>query len=237
MLLTELIDHLRTGELSQLYMGVDGGEVEFTDEHLTRLIGQINLALTALHSRFLLREGKLKLERVPGLSTYVLNSRYAQANNRSRESVRYIMDTANPFLDDILKIERVYDQDGREVGLNDDGDPDGVSTPTHTSLYVPMHLETETLTVVYRANHPTIVKNAGFFRPEAVEVDLPMSHVEPLLLYIASRMLNPLSTQNEFHEGNNYAAKYEAACQRIENLNYRIDKVSTVDRITRNGWV
>lgn len=237
MLLTELFDHLTTGELSQLYVGADGGTQPITGEQQSRLIGHINLALTALHSRFLLREGKLTIQRQPGQSTYVLHSRYAVSNKRSREQVRHILDEGNPFQDDILKVERVYTEDGQELSLNDDGDINGASTPTFNTLYVPLQVPGDRLTVVYRANHPAIVEGIGMFRPEAIEVDLPMSHVEPLLLYIASRMLNPLSTENEFHEGNNYAAKYEAACRQIENLNYRIDKVSTVDRLSRNGWV
>ena len=61
-------------------------------------------------------------------------------------------------------------------------------------------------------------------------------YLEALLMFVASRIMNPVGMSAEFHDGNNYAAKYEMACKKLEDQNVRLDKVTNNDRITRNGW-
>lgn len=248
MKLKEIFDQLTYGELSQLSIG--GGEAgEIAPKNYDRMLAHINLGLTALYKRFPLKEGRLTLALQQGRLTYPINSKYAVSSRTSREPVRYIEDTTTePFKDDIHKIERVYGTSGIEFGLNDIEDPFSMHTPTAAVLRVPAsivtpptelddQLKTTTLTVVYRANHALIVGDGEDLDPESVEIELPYSHLEPLLYFVAARVHTPTGMTNEANMGNTYAAKYEQACQEIETRNLRVDQGSQPDRLTRNGWV
>lgn len=248
MKLSEIFTQLTAGELSQLSIG-GSADGKIAETSYPKIIPHVNLALTALYKRFPLKEGVLTINLQPGRTTYPLSIAYAVANRRSRETVRYIKDSATePFIEDVLKIERVYADSGKEMGLNDESDPYACFTPTATTLRVPAsvvlrasslpdELKTNNLRVVYRANHPLIVMGLAGFDPERVDVELPYSHLEPLLYYIASRVHNPTGMTNEFHAGNNYQAKYENSCLELEMKNLRIDQGSQNTRLERAGWV
>lgn len=240
MTLEEIFDQLTYGELSQLFIG--GAETQgITVDNRRQVLNHINLGLTELHKRFLLREGRVVITRDPSLQSYPLDRRYAKSNLMGMEPIQFIEDSESvPFENDVLRIERVYDDKGQELSLNDEGDPDGVLTTSMGTLWVPAHLETPRLRVDYRANHPIIDRDQGAFDPESVEVALPYSHLEPLLLFVASRVHNPFGAggvEGGMHEGNNYAAKFEQACKRLENLNYRLDRTHQTTKFEARGFV
>lgn len=243
MKLQDIFEQLSGGEFSQLSIGgQDAGVINANN--YAKVLGHVNLGLTALYRRFTLKEGRLILQMQEGQTKYKLMSPYAVNAVGSSVPVRYIIDTVDdPFQDDIIKIERVLDELGEELGLNDASDPLSVFTPSALTLQLPTdpaedkHLEVQALTVVYRANHPKLVVGAGEFTPAAVEVQLPDTHMEPLLYYVASRVNNPVGMSNEFHAGNSYYAKYEAACQELEGKGLQVNHASVSDRLARNGWV
>lgn len=248
MKLQEVFDQLTHGELSQLSIGGNEAGV-IAPANYNRLVPHVNLGLTALYKRFPLKEGRLILELQSGRTTYPIHSNYAVSSRTSRESVRYIKDsTAAPFKDDIHKIERVYTDKGFEFGLNDEADVYGMFTPSATVLRVPAdvaaqviglpdELKSPRVELVYRANHPLIIADGADLEPDVIELELPYSHLEPLLFYIASRVHTPTGMTNETNMGNTYFAKYEASCQQLEQVNLRVDQGGQADRISRNGWV
>lgn len=248
MKLQEVFDQLTSGELSQLALGgAEAGRIQEADYQ--KLAAHINLALTAIYKRFYLKEGRIDLSMVEGRAIYPIHNKYAQSNTESNEVVKYLMDTApNAFLNDILKIESVQTDSGFEIPLNDVTEPLSIATTSPTTLRIPTALvnqgidlpdvyKTSKLTVVYRANHPVLVYDELSFDPETIELELPESHLEPLLLYIASRCTTPSGMVNEFNAGNNYASKYELACQELEKFNFQIDHSTSNHRLIRNGWV
>lgn len=241
MLLSDLFNQLTYGELSQIKLG--GAMANgITKDNQLQVLSHVNSGLTELHGRFLLKEGTLKVALNPAIDTYVLSKRFAQGNRESREPVKYILDsTALPFQDTVLKIERVYDEQGRELAVNTGGeryDPlsQVLRTPTLNTIVVPKALIATQLTVVYRANHARIVKEDNSFDPTEVEIDLAPQYEQPLLLYIASRVFNPIGLNQEFHDGNNYWAKFEAACALIDNKGLELDQAEDTDRLSRGGW-
>ena len=246
MKLAEIYTQLTHGELSQIALGgAEAGQIN--ENNYDKILSHVNLGLSALFKRFPLKQGRLVLALQPGRYTYPLKSQYAASNVASTEPVKYILDSGDPFLEDILKIEGIFTDTRYELGLNDEANPYAVMTPSASVLRIPAWIVTQgadlpeeykttNLEVVYRANHPLITSDASF-DPENFEVELPYSHLEPLLLYVASRINNPMGMTNEFHAGNSYAAKYEQACQALETTNLRVDQGSQPDRITRNGWV
>ena len=248
MKLQYVLDQLAVGEFSQLSIGGLGQGV-VAEGNWDKIIPHINLGLTALYNRFNLKENRITLLLQQGVNTYPITSAYAEHNRKSREPVRYLKDSeAYPFEDDIQKIERVLTDAGYELGLNDLADPVSVFTPTATTLRVPDilvegsvdlpdYLNTGNLVLVYRASHPQIVQGIGYFDPSRVTLELPMSHLTPLLYFVASRVHNPIGMSNEFHAGNSYYAKYEAACRELEGQNLQVDRGSSNTRLERNGWV
>lgn len=246
--LQEVFDQLTHGELSQLSIG--GNEAGIINPaNYNRLVPHVNLGLTQLYKRFPLKEGRLTLELQSDRTVYPIHSKYAVSSRSSREPVRYIKDSlAVPFKDDIHKIEKVLTSSGYEFSLNDEGEEYSLFTPSATVLRVPLdvvdqvldlpdELKTTLVEVVYRANHPLIIADGADLEPDVIELELPYSHLEPLLLFIASRVHTPTGMTNEANLGNTYATKYEAACQLLETVNLRVDQGGQADRLHRNGWV
>lgn len=248
MKLQEVFDQLTHGELSNLSIGGNEAGV-INPANYDRLVPHVNLGLTALYKRFPLKENRFTLELQSNRTVYPLISKYAVSSTSSRETVRYIKDSlAAPFKDDIHKIEKVVAPSGYEFSLNDESDEYSVFTPSATVLRVsldvvdqamdlPDDLKTTLVEVIYRANHPLIVADGLYLEPEDIELELPYSHLEPLLLFIASRVHTPTGMTNETNMGNTYFAKYEASCQQIEATNLRVDQGSQNTRLYRNGWV
>lgn len=248
MKLQEVFDQLTHGELSQLSIGGNEAGV-IAPANYNRLVPHVNLGLTALYKRFPLKEGRLILELQANRTTYPIHSNYAVSSKTSREAVRYIKDSAAaPFKDDIHKIERVYTSLGYEFGLNDEADTYGMFTPSATVLRVPAdvaaqviglpdELKSPRVELVYRANHPLIIADGADLEPDGIELELPYSHLEPLLFYIASRVHTPTGMTNETNMGNTYFQRYEASCQQLETVNLRVDQGGQSDRLSRNGWV
>ena len=238
--LQEVFDQLTYGELSQLSIG--GREAGAIDKaNWGNVIAHINLGLTALYKRFPLKESQFTIGLKSGVVVYSLDSNGDTTFVKGGED-------GEDFSDDLLKVESVYTAMGTELGLNDAANPLSCFTPTSTLLRVPSlivekspslpdDLITDTLKVVYRANHPRILKSR-VYNPAAITVELPPSHLEPLLLYVASRVHTPMGTgQFEGQAGNNYYAKYEASCQLIETSNLKVDQGSQSTRLRDNGWV
>ena len=223
MKLSEVFQQLAYGELSQLNLGT------ITDEELPEsahapLLAHVNLGLTALYKRFNLKQGRITFALNPAGSTYQIGA------------------------SDLHKIERVLTDAGKDLPLNDGNDKYSCFTSKMDTLRIhpdvnvkldsiPEQYKTDKITVLYRANHPKIVATGGFLVPESVELELPYSHLEALLYFVASRAHNPIGMVNEFNAGNNWAAKYEMECQRLENLNLEIDEANENFRLYEKGWV
>lgn len=248
MKLSEIFSQLTYGEFAQLRIGGVANSGEISETNYDSVLSHINLGLTSLYKRFPLKEGRITVALQAGRSSYPLTLPYALSNTKSKQPIRYILDTAESFLDDILKVEGVFTDAGHEFGLNDAADTYAVMTPSANTLRVhpsvvakaadiPEYLRTSNLLVVYRANHPIIKVGMGFFDPAQVDVELPYSHLEPLLYFVASRVHSPIGLVTEFNVSNSYAAKYEQSCQQLETFNLKVDQGSQPDRLHQKGWV
>lgn len=248
MKLQEIFDQLSTNELSQLAIGGQPAGV-INSHNYKQILNHINLALTTLYRRFHLKEGQIQVALQPDTSVYVLKSDYAVSAQRSKQAVRYIVDsTAAPFHDDVIKIKRVLTDLGYEMPLNNVDNPISCLTPSLTTLAVPdvlLHptsktpkeLITSHLGVTYQAAHPVLTLPLGLFDPHRVEIELPYSHLQALLYFVASRVNNPVGMGQEFNAGNNYAARFEAECKGLEAANIEIDQSSQPNRLRRHGFV
>lgn len=101
--------------------------------------------------------------------------------------------------------------------------------------------KTEDILVSYRTKALDIIKPGcgmdEFFEPSEVDVELPDMYLEALIYFVASRVMNPIGMNEEFHAGNNYAAKYEEECQRLEVKDLNLTDGATNWGVQRKGFV
>lgn len=246
--LSEIFEQLTQGELSQVSLG--GGEMGVIDEANYRKLGNhVQLGLTALYKRFNLKQGKLMLQLFPDQEDYPLQNKFAVTgkNNLPR---RWILDSAlSPFNNDIIKIFKVTCDSGKELAINNYADDFSVFTPTMESLRIPKLIvepspnltpdqyKTSKLKVEYQANHGLIVPRSEYFNPSTTIVELPASHTQALLYFVASRVHNPIGMGQEFNAGNNWAQRYELECRRLEDDGNEIDDGNTNTRAKQGGWI
>lgn len=235
MLLSEFFDQLTYGEFAQLSIGGEPkGEISPSD--YPRMISHVNAALTRLHTRFLIREDEVIIQQYDHITQYYLRPEYAQSNVASLETYKYIIDSAeSPFLDNVLRIERAYEEDGEEIVLNQASDERSVFTPRYDTIQIPHANSANAISVVYRGNHPKI--DLATTDPSTVEIFIPPSFIEALGFYVASRMYAPMGTTEQGNESTSYYARYEAACQTLERYGMLNADNSANTKLEMNGWV
>lgn len=247
MKLKYIYQQLTVGEFAQISFGDGPGKIG--ENSYEPLMAHINLALSALYKRFKIKEGKVKIELMDGLYEYVLSSKHSIHNPANQLLPKYLRDSQyNRFIDNCNKIERITTLKDIEFPLNDFDNAESIHMDTLSSFSLPKNYWklprdvspiylTDEIMVTYRAGHTPIMDRLLFVEPEVTEVDLPDIYLEALLFYVASRVHNPIGFVSEFHEGNNYAAKYEAECQRLESLGLRMDNSNESNRFSRGGWI
>lgn len=223
MKLQEVFDQLSGGEFSQISIGGEAAGV-INECNYQRVINHINLGLTALYTRFNLKESRSTVLLQADTETYPLN------------------------VESLLKIERVLVDSGIELPLNQEMNVYSCFTPSLNTVRVPRillepdstvpeQLHTDALTVVYRANHPLVTMRFGMAALEVKSIELPYSHLSPLLYFVASRVHTPMSLDAASNAAMNWYGKYEAACQELESKGVQVITDGTNNRISRGGWV
>jgi len=241
--LSEIFRQLAVGEIYNISLGGEGCKgVPVSDYPM--LVAHVNLGLTELYKRFPLRMRSLVLARQPDMAHYRLHSDYAVNNSGSVQPVRYILDTPeNPFQDDILKVEKITNPaDNSVVPLNDPHS----ALSLHTSEYDVIEwqyaadedpvLMLDQVIISYKAKPDQILADSDL-QPYLVEVRLPDSLLEALLLYIGSRIHTNLNIDGSMGEGNNYYGKFEAACKKVENLGLLDYPAPHNIKLEMRGWV
>jgi len=233
MRLSEIFEHLTSGELSQLALGVgDNGEI--APESYPKLISSVNLGLLELYKRFPVLEKQVIIQQYDAITQYQLLYKYAESNTESSEDPKYIVDTVlDPFLEDVLKIEQVYNELGEEIPLNNSEDDDSYFTPYVSTLQVPQPDSENATTILYRAA-PEKILVAGL-DPFEEEVAVPYQLLEALLFYVAARAHSSIAAGSPADV--TYLTKFENACAQVERFGLsQVENNSNV-KPEREGWV
>lgn len=234
--LHDILKDLTYGELQGLKIGnLLAGEAESEpDPHqYEQIVSYINLGMTEIYKRFFLRSVEIYVQEHEEISTYLLHSNFAQSNIASVEDPKYIMDTAdNPFQDDILKIEEVYDEEGNRYALNDTSDELSIYTPTFRSIQVPYPDDEVTIAVQYRANHPRIVVDVSTEAAD-IEVAIPNSLYEALLYFVGSRAHKATNAEKSA----DYWQMFKRSVTDVERLGLEVQGEPGDWRFDEHGWV
>lgn len=234
MKLIDLMNVLSTGELNQLVVGNEGLGIRVPD--YPKVIAQINLGLTALHSRFPLREKEVIVQQYDQIALYYLRPEFAATNKESTQPIRYIIDTEDfPFLNDVIRVERIYNEVGCQLPLNDDPMCCSLFTPSYDTVQVVNPSSENAMFITYRANHVPIP--LGTVDATQVEVFIPAPHVKALCYYIAASMYGSLPGQENSAKGIEWSSRYEGECQMLENLDLDNASIATTNvKPEMRGW-
>lgn len=236
MLLSDIFDQLTFGELRHISLGgYESGGIKPSDYLV--VVAHVNMGLRNLFSRFPLKHKELLIQQHDWITNYILDKKFAESNKASSEPIKYIIDPPrDPFNNDLLKIIAVYSELGEERALNKEGDPLSVYTPAFNIVNIPYPQEENTFSVMYRAKHDDIIVGAGF-DPTQVYIDLPDYLLEPLLIYIAGRVVGNMGSTDNLNASTQYTSRYELALRQIEDSDL-INKQDLENyRAERNGWV
>ena len=230
MQLKELLQRLCEGEFDGLAVGhqVDGGPL---DQHYAKLVRHIDLGLLELHKRFPLKIREAFIQQYDHIQNYKLNERYAATNKDSKESTKYICDSRfNKFTNSsFLRIDTLFNELGAPVVMDDMGQQYSMFISGHDTIQVPYPDSANNFVVHYKAGHPLLPTD----RIEDVEVDIPYTHLEPLLFYVASRVL--IKVDPEGAQG--YMMRFENSCMQITQLNLAYTMNTPPEQFARGGWI
>lgn len=232
MTLSDVFDQLAYGEFSKIFLGESGA---IPQTSWNRIIAHINLGLTELYKRFDLKQVELPVNVVAGTLDYDLKG-----------------------AGDFIEILHVFNENQLEIPLNNRIIPlnkewgaaqstvDRVHTNVPSVLSVNPQMLPQVLTVVYKAGHVPIPKidDAALdgFDLTGVQIDLPVTYLEALLYFVASRIFNPMdqgsvANRQPFHSGNNYYSKYEAACAQLMSKGLDISESLETGLFQRKGFI
>ena len=230
MVLSDFIQYLTNGELSQLSIGN-----VITNENLyPKIISGINLGVSELYKRFPIKVSRIELHLQEAINEYWLHSSKATSNMELLDDPLdfYVHDTLEAFTDNIIRIETIYDVDNTALVLNQPGNTESLTTVSHNKLWVPTPTDDTVLYIEYRASVPPISLDSD---PDTVEVDIPTAFTEALVNYVAYRTFAAINMQSA--EAVNYYAKFEASCALIFNLGLWNKDIITNERLENTGWV
>jgi len=237
MKLSEVFEMLQYGELANLSLSGDIDEpVGIREQDYPTLINHINLALTDLHTKFNLKERELVVQQYDEISFYDLDSKFAVTNTESTEPVKYIIDSVdNPFNDDIIRINSIYDEGGNEVAVNDENVDNSIFLNSYKRIQITAPVSDNTTFILYRANHAKLSTS----NPDLnAEVELPAYCIEALLSYVASRVHSQRTSQEAQATAVNLMSKYNMICDQLEEKNVLYNSPSNTNfKLGDRGWV
>jgi hypothetical protein len=238
MTLQDIFNWLKYGELAHLGL-YDSATGKITDENKPKIISHIILGLRDLHTKFPLKERELAIQQYDHISQYVLKKEFAVTNpdETPNGEPKYIVDSVeNPFTGDILRIDQVFDELGNEVPINEPSSIFSVFTPAYNVLQIPRAVGENTTFVTYRADHVKIPLEVA--NPEAVEIEIPDSHTQALLFFVASRLFATMNHPEGSPLSGEYQLKYMNEVNQIIQHNLNSEYVPQFRQdIKREGWV
>jgi hypothetical protein len=237
--LSDLFAMLSYGELSNLAMSNDGtndasGQIKVSAQ--PRIVMYANEALRRLYSKFILLEEDVIVQMQAGTTYYNLTPQYAStyvpAGSEISQPVRYLLDSpSKPFLGDIIKILAVFDNCGRKLALNDDGDTFSVFTPQANRLQIPYPVDQELVDVVFQAKHPTL--NGSL----TAQIYLPDILLSALTAYIAYKVFSHMNTPESSAKSQEHMVIYEQICTDcVENDLVNASISTSNERFHARGW-
>ena len=169
------------------------------------MLSYINQALVAVYEEFTLKTGEQVVVLHENQTIYELNA-------------------------DCMVVLGAYDEDGKQLTINDEKDPFSILTPSYNEIQVPNPVEGEAIGVIYLVE-PTKMVTVNDVLP------VPRSMVQPMLMYIG--FLAHASIDGGVQtENNTHYMRYKAAVDRVRALGLiATDTTSTDEKFNERGFI
>lgn len=218
MKLSQVLQQARTGELDALSKKAKSDEI---------VVGYINLALIALYGRFQLATEEAIVHLRPDIAKTV----YTLDSSDSDVTV-----ATQPMKDDeFMSIVAAYNEDGKEVAINDVNDPMSIMTVSYNQVQIPLLADNSYVSIIYRKN-PTLIEFVEDQDASVINVPIPVQLLEALLHYVGYRahgsMNGAVSAENNTH-----LMRFEEACKRAEALGVLSAEGNVHHGIVAKGFV
>lgn len=224
LLVKDVIDTLRNGDLATVFANVPA------EDNYEKIIVNLNSALTYVCNRFSIIEKQLTLQRYPHLSFYKLERRFARTSDIPAP-IKYILDTEEePFKEDVIQIEKAYDEFGRQIPLNDANNPHSWFT-SNNHIQIPNTRHTCVAFFVYRAYHPKVHEPTD-------ELLVPEILLDLLSAYIAYKIHSTRTDQESVNLANAFYQKVEMLATAFESDNSLTTSTTNTNIKPRlGGWI
>jgi hypothetical protein len=210
MIVEEFIENLCMGELSNLYIGLEG-QVELHPQNKAKLINYMNQGLNALFSRFILRKKELIIIGKERMSTYIIDKTYSMTSGTGK--FKYIDDTCCETYDnDLVKILTVHNEVGLEFPLNVKSNNESLHTVAWNTLQIPHPVEGQAYFVMYQAKCPKLMADGT----GCEEVNLPPPMDEALSLFVAGKVYSHMNGEANKGTSQEFMAGFESKCLEVQ---------------------
>lgn len=229
MKLQDCLEDLAVGELSNISWIHEG---VIKDNKLPAVVRFINEGLTRLYSYLELKEDELFIELYDGKRRYELTSDHNITTTADYD--HYIFKGyGEPFNDNLIKILRVYTNNGKLLHLNDSTKVDSAFTPQFNVLELPVFDKRMELSVVYSAKHKTLT--AGNLDDLII---LPEHLFPALYAYVAYSVFSNISTQEAVQNAQKYLTTYTNIINEVVST----DSANTIQaqdnfKFIHRGWL
>ena len=233
MLLSEILEHLTYGELSQVDIGGSTlGGIQPAD--YPQLITFINLAMIEIYKRFPIKLGAINIQLYADILRYPLRYDYAVSNVGGAEPVKFILDSATDvFPADVLLIERITNLASEDIPINTLNKTDSVFTPEFDIISIAEPDATEIYTIDYKA-YPFKLPLHNV-EPTTTDITLPDMFLEAMLSYIGHRSSAALPTPEPLNSATFYT-KFLAALNNVKELGLYNRMVTDNTKFETNGF-
>lgn len=233
MQLNTLFSNLSFGELSNLAIGGDGSGV-IPQEHRPKLVAYTNQSLKVLFSRFNLLERELVLQQDSGITNYPLHVKYAVSANDPTVAIKYINDSGmEPFTGDLVKIQRLFDELGEELPVNDPTQVNSLYIPQFDVVQIPEPVDGNSTFVMYQATHKVIIGNI----PDE-EINIPPVLEMALQAHVAYRVFSGMNGPEHLAKSQEQLQRYEMICQMTDQKDLANSSLTPSNhRFENRGWV
>lgn len=218
----DLFQRLSFGELSNLDIGMEGaGTIEMTGQ--PRVVSQIDVALTALHSRFILRRAYLPLELKTGQYDYELDC----TDLIKILSIDRLDDATTPDLDESVAMPL----NSGDAGT---GQVHGGKIMAHNRLHFRAPVDGARYLIEYQANHPKLALPPSLDQ----EISIMPALEEALQVRVAAGIFSGMGGDGHNAKAAEYLNRFEQLCQmaKLEDMAQESSS-DTRDRLRDKGFV
>jgi len=229
MLLSQLLSYVVTLDSAMINIGgAEDGTVPA--KYTLKTINALNIAMIEMYTNFPVKQRNMVIQLYSHITEYFLSSKYATTNTLSTETYKYIKDSAtNPFLDDVIHIERVFNEEGQEFKLNKEDDPYSLFTPSYNVIQHVYPSNENALFLSYRALPKTIPVAAD---PDTYEVDIPLQLVNLLVMFTDHKLLAATDKKASSYK----LQEYLLQLQKAKTTDLFLADTSVNGKLEDSGW-